>query len=500
VRIALVVMAAGLGSLLPAASASAQSQYAPVDRAGPALSVPDANLRGALSCSPGIAHASRNPILLIPGTNLDPGPNFSWNYQRAFNALGWPYCMVTLPEHTLGDIQVAGEYVVYALRTMSRQAGRKVNVLGFSQGGMLTRWALRFWPDTRQLVEDLVGLDPSNHGTLDADASCNVPCPAADWQQASMAHFIEALNSRTETFAGIDYTVIFSRTDEIVVPNFDASGSSSLHNGSGRIANIAVQEICPGDTSEHLAMGSYDAVGYALAVDALTHGGTGDRGRIPATVCAQPFQPGVNPATFPTDYAGYLQAVGSAQQEAATLTSEPPLRCYVFASCPQGFAQATCLDARGAASGKRLGPVGLGRPRSLVRSALGPRRNRRTRAGLDRYCVSGGGILETGYPTARLARHTPRALRGHSILVLASSPRFSVRGIRRGTTVTSLRRKLRGERRYRVGRNTWYLARGRKATLVFKTRGGRVLAVGLAARSGTGGSAASRRFLRAWQL
>jgi hypothetical protein len=408
--------------------------------------------------------------------------------------------MVTLPQHTLGDIQVAGEYVVYALRSMARQAGRKVNVLGFSQGGMLTRWALRFWPDTRQLVEDLVGLDPSNHGTLDADASCNVPCPAADWQQASKAHFIEALNSRTETFAGIDYTVIFSRTDEIVVPNLDASGSSSLHTGSGRIANIAVQEICPGDTSDHLAMGSYDAVGYALAVDALTHSGTADKARIPATVCAQPFQPGVNAATFPSDYASYVQAIGSAQQDAPTLTSEPPLRCYVFASCPQGFAQANCLDVRGSAAGRRLGPVALGRVRSSVRTALGPKRNRRTRNGLDRYCVSGGGILETGYPTTRLPRRTRRALKGRSILALASSPRFSVRGMGRGTSVRSLRRRLHGERRFRVGRNTWYLARGAGATLIFKTRAAHVLAVGLADRSATRSRAASRRFLRAWQL
>ena len=96
-----------------------------------------------------------------------------------------------------------------------------------------------------------------------------------------------ALNSLAETFAGIDYTVIFSRTDEVVVPNFDSSGSSSLHTGGGTIANIAVQQICPNDISEHLAMGSYDAVGYALAIDAFTHSGAADPSRIPATVCAR---------------------------------------------------------------------------------------------------------------------------------------------------------------------------------------------------------------------
>src|SRR3954447_7626214 len=299
----------GLALLFPAGSALAAQPYAPLDAPGPALSVPAAKLGAALHCTSGIAHASRNPLLLIPGTNLDPGPNFSWNYERALAALGWPYCTVTLPDHTLGDSQVAAEYVVYALRTMAHSAGRKVDVLGYSQGGMLPRWALRFWPDTRRLVGDVVGLDPSNHGTVLADVACKAPCPAADWQQASTARFIAALNSRTETFAGIDYTVIFSRTDEVVVPNFDASGSSSLHTGGGRIANIAVQEICPNNTSDHLAMGSYDAVGYALAIDAFTHSGTGDKTRVPASVCAQPFHEGVNGSTFASDYAGYVRAI-----------------------------------------------------------------------------------------------------------------------------------------------------------------------------------------------
>jgi triacylglycerol esterase/lipase EstA (alpha/beta hydrolase family) len=307
--------------------------YAPLDRPGPPLSVPQAKLRAALTCTPGIAGDSRNPILLVPGTDLDPGPNYSWNYERAFAALGWPYCTVTLPDHATGDIQVAGEYIVYALRTISHTFGRQVDVLGYSQGGMVPRWALRFWPDTRPLVHDLVGLDPSNHGTLDANAACQQQCSAADWQQASGSHFIDALNSGAETFAGINYTVIFSRTDEIVVPNLDASGSSSLHTGDGQIANIAVQQICPNDTSDHLAMGTYDPVGYALAVDAFSHETLADPARVPATVCAQPFQPGVDATTFATDYLGFLGAIGQAQQNAQQLSAEPPLRCYVFASC-----------------------------------------------------------------------------------------------------------------------------------------------------------------------
>lgn len=332
--IALVAAVVGLVLLVASAAASAASgPFAPLDRPGPPLSVPESKLRQSLACTAGVAGATRNPILLVPGTDLDPGPNYSWNYERAFSALHWPYCAVTLPYHTTGDIQVAGEYVVNAVRTMARLSRRQVDVLGYSQGGMLPRWALRFWPDTRVLVHDVVSLDPSNHGTLDANAACQGQCSPADWQQASGSHFMAALNSYAETFPGIDYTVIFSRTDEIVVPNFDASGSSSLHTGGGTIANIAVQQICPDDASEHLAMGSYDAVGYALAVDAFSHEGVADPSRIAPTVCAQPFQPGVDASTFGADYGSYLNAIGQAQQSAPQTSSEPALACYVFASC-----------------------------------------------------------------------------------------------------------------------------------------------------------------------
>jgi triacylglycerol esterase/lipase EstA (alpha/beta hydrolase family) len=366
---------------LPAASSAAG--YAPTDHPGPALSVPDATLKAALKCSPGVSGAARDPILLVPGTNLDPDSNFSWNYERAFKALDLPYCTIMLPFHTMGDVQVAGEYLVYALRTMAHDSGRKVDVLGFSQGGMLPRWALRFWPDTRPLVDDVVGLDPSNHGTASAAALCHSSCPPAYWQQAAGSHFLDALNSGAETFAGIDYTVIYSRADEVVVPNLDDSGSSSLHTGAGNIRNVAVQTICPADSSDHLAMGSYDAVGYALAIDALTHPGTADPSRVPATTCAQPFHPGVDPATFPTDYSSYLLAVGNAAAESPLVAAEPALKCYTTATCPtvttspsQTCAPAKLLTFRIHQHRKRVTDVRVYVDGKLVRHTRGRRLTR----------------------------------------------------------------------------------------------------------------------------
>src|SRR5437660_287053 len=104
----------------------------------PAPAAPRAQLRAALRCTASVRTNPREPILLVPGTTLTPEENFSWNYERALDALGMPWCSVELPGHAMEDIQVAGEYVVYALRTMSsfggREAARKVQIIGYSQG------------------------------------------------------------------------------------------------------------------------------------------------------------------------------------------------------------------------------------------------------------------------------------------------------------------------------------------------------------------------------
>lgn len=334
----LAVSTAMIAVIAAFATTAAQATYAPVTQRGPRLEAPHAALRKALRCTPSVSTNAREPILLVPGTTLTPEENFAWNYERALNALGLPYCTIELPNKAMSDIQVAGEYVVYALRTMSRfngqRAARKVQIIGYSQGGMVPRWALRFWPDTRELVDDDVGLDASNHGTVTAEPSClHEGCAPSVWQQRSSSAFIAALNSYQETFPGISYTEIYSYNDEIVVPNTSDQGSSSVHSGGAQIANIAVQEVCPGHTADHLAMGSYDPVGYALALDAVTHAGPAQASRISAIVCVEPFQPGVNPATFAADDAAYNREIGETFASYPHVASEPPLKCYVTASC-----------------------------------------------------------------------------------------------------------------------------------------------------------------------
>ena len=364
----LPVLAAGLLTA-PAASAAGDELYAPVNRPGPALSVPAALLQKALTCEGDLRRSRLTPVLLVPGTNVTP-QEFSWNYMHSFRVQHRPFCAVELPVQATDDVQVAGEYVVHALRTMARAGHRRIDVVGHSQGGMVPRWALRFWPDTRALVDDLVGLAPSNHGTLLSQATCRPGCPVAHRQQAAGSKFLEALNSRAETFAGVDYTSVYTRYDQVVVPNGDASGSSALRTGRGARTNVATQDVCPANTADHLSIGTYDPVAYALTMDALDNPGPADPRQLPGDVCTLPLHPGVEPATFATDYGATLKILAEAYVVADSTDSEPPLKRYVYNRRPSGLRhdrrahRAQQRPARRPGRPRGAGPraVPLGRP------------------------------------------------------------------------------------------------------------------------------------------
>lgn len=336
------VVAVGVG-LAGTPSYAATDRFAPLNRPGPALTVPAKSLAAALHCHGDFTANSLEPVLLNPATGVTPDQNYSWNYEPAFTRQHRPWCAITMPHHTLGNIQTAGEYLVHAIRAMHQRAHRRIAVLGHSQGGMSMRWALRFWPDTRRMVDDVIGMAASNHGTttLTQCVTGVTKCPPGVWQQSSEASFIKALNSGAETFAGVSYTEIYTHSDEVVQPNDSAATSSSaLHTGDGRITNVATQDICPFDVYEHLMIGTIDSAAYALVMDALNHRGPARPARIDPSVCLQPYQPGVDPLYVQT----YLQVVGALPGLLAVdipelnavgapeVKAEPRLRCYVYAA------------------------------------------------------------------------------------------------------------------------------------------------------------------------
>ena len=305
------------------------SAFAPVDRPGPELSVPQPELNQALSCTQNAVHADREVALFVPGTALTPRENYSWNWFRALDKLRRPYCSVTLPNHAMSDAQVSAEYVVNAIRRVHAMSGRRVQILGHSQGGTEPRFALRFWPDLRGMVDDYIGLDATNHGTLAGDALC-VPAGAPSLcQQRLNSYYTQAINSYQETFPSISYTQIYTRTDE-VQPNLNNHGTTSLHGGGGDITNISTQDVST-TPNEHLSVGTYDPVAYAIAMDALDHQGPADPARISRSVCGELFMPGIDPVTFPTSYADLVVTAAEYIALYPKVFAEPPLKPYVLA-------------------------------------------------------------------------------------------------------------------------------------------------------------------------
>ncbi|MFE3060279.1 esterase/lipase family protein [Nocardia sp. NPDC059239] len=330
---ALATVTIMMGATVTAVPVSADpGGFAPLDRPGPSLSVPSDQLAASVSCTANARGADRNVVLFVPGTGFTPQEDYGLNWFQAMDRLGWAYCSVTEPDHALGDAQIAAEYVVNAIRYVYGISGRKVDVIGHSQGGTEPRFALRFWPDLRALVEKYVGLAATNHGSVIADATCNglLGCAPAVWQQTTGSNYVSAMNSGQETFAGISYTDVYTHTDEVVQPNLDSHGSSSLRTGDGEITNVAVQDICPFDIAGHIGVGTSDPVAYAIVIDALTHSGPADPVRVSREDCSHVFMPGVDPVTYAAEEAAIVATAAARLLVHPRVPAEPKLQPYVY--------------------------------------------------------------------------------------------------------------------------------------------------------------------------
>lgn len=303
---------------------SARSAARPV--AGPPLSVPQADLDAALFCPKALASGD-STVLLVHGTSVTPEENWEWNWQRALPEFGFATCTVRLPDFAFVDIQVSSEYVVHAIRVISDATGAKVSVVGLSQGGLQPRWAIRWWPDIRGRVDDLVMMAVTNHGAPFADSSCNPgPCLPALWQQRTFGSmFLAALNAGDETPGDVSYTSIYSHTDGVVQPSAPAEDASARVDGG---VNIAVQDFCPGRPVDH-AQHSYDAAVWALGFDALTHDGPLDISRVDAAACLDAVMPYADEAESIRRGAEIYTVAGERQATYDKKTSaEPELRDY----------------------------------------------------------------------------------------------------------------------------------------------------------------------------
>lgn len=254
-------------ALVPAAAASASGTAAAPSRGW-----------NDYTCKPSAAHP--RPVVLVHGTFGNSVDNW---LGLAPYLTDRGYCVYSLDYgrlpgvpvfHGLGPIaESAGQLSAFVDRVLAATGAAKADLVGHSQGGMMPRHYLRFLGGAAK-VNALVGLAPDNHGTdLDGLTRLLPYFPgAADLLEAATpgltdqitgSDFVTRLNAGGDTVPGVRYTVIATRYDEVVTP-----WRTQYLSGPG-VHNVLLQDLCPLDLSEHLAIGLTDRIAFHEVANAL---------------------------------------------------------------------------------------------------------------------------------------------------------------------------------------------------------------------------------------
>jgi hypothetical protein len=137
---------------------------------------------------------------------------------------------------------------------------------------MLARYVARF-RGKLGVIDDIVGLAPSSHGTKNPLAPpLGIICPACA-QQAAGSAFMKKLNAGEEAPPPPSYTVISTKYDEVVTPY----RSQALKGAT----NVVLQKRCPEDITEHVGI-IYDPIALQWVLNALGRTGPADPSFRPA--------------------------------------------------------------------------------------------------------------------------------------------------------------------------------------------------------------------------
>ncbi len=194
------------------------------------------------------------------------------------------------------------------------------------------------------------------------------------------------------------------------------------------------------------------------------------------------FRVGGQPVDFtpyvPAAYQPYVYP-GGGGGVIVLLETDPDPQCTALVDTPQERARVyrsshtprECVTPGGRIHGRRVGHVKLGETRKRLRKAIGP--PKRSRHGVDRWCVIGGAKLKVAYGGRR---HRSR-------LALTSAKGQSLKGVSPGQRAGVARQKLRTSTSTRVGKTKVIRAmRTRHRVGLVGLRHGRVAWVGLGRR------------------
>jgi triacylglycerol lipase len=215
----------------------------------------------AANCAPPVQHPY--PVVLLPGTY---GVSTWQLIGPQLAELG--YCVYTLGygNNETGDLAASAHQLAsFVDRLLAHTGAKRVSLVGHSEGGMMPRYYIKFLGGAAR-VENLVGLAPSNHGTLNPTTfgGSLTGCVACAEQQAGSL-FLAQLNGGDETPPPVNYTVIETMYDEVIIPYT----SAFLTGPSPRVTNVTLQQQCPRDVVGHIVITS-DPVALQWVENALS--------------------------------------------------------------------------------------------------------------------------------------------------------------------------------------------------------------------------------------
>lgn len=179
--------------------------------------------------------------------------------------------------------QSAGEIATYVDAVLAATGAEKVDLVGHSQGGLVSRQYLKFNGGAEK-VDKLVTLGATNHGTtlsgigtldrfigslgLNLDPALNYLVGESGMQQVYNSGLVNGVNAGGDTMPGIDYTVIGTKYDDVTTPY----KRTFLQAGPGAtVNNVTVHDGCAADHSDHISM-TYSPRVVDLVRNALTPG------------------------------------------------------------------------------------------------------------------------------------------------------------------------------------------------------------------------------------
>ncbi|MER6347438.1 esterase/lipase family protein [Streptomyces sp. NPDC001595] len=244
------------------------------------------------SCKPSAAHP--RPVVLVHGTFGNAVDNW---LGLAPYLVARGYCVYSLDYgqlpgvplfHGLGPIEKSAEQLdTFVGKVLGATGAAEADLVGHSQGGMMPRHYLKFLGGAAE-VNALIGIAPDNHGTTlggltellpyfpGAEDLLSTATPALADQIAGSA-FLTKLNQGGDTVPGVRYTVLATRYDQVVTPY-----RSGWLDGPD-VRNVLLQDLCPVDLSEHLAIGLFDRIAFHEVANAL------DPAHARPTTCASAF-------------------------------------------------------------------------------------------------------------------------------------------------------------------------------------------------------------------